>query len=79
MVDRDRNRAVITLKELSRSKNLEFKCWFDKKLDELPNETKTYEAVGKMFILTPQDVLKERLKEEINRCEEAKKTYSVRN
>ncbi|EFA81148.1 prefoldin beta-like domain containing protein [Heterostelium album PN500] len=52
--DKDRQRCVITLKEL----------------ETLPPNTKTYKSVGKMFLVAPKDTLKKELKKQVEKDEE---------
>lgn len=45
-----------------------------REISSLQSDTKTYESVGRMFILTPMDEVKENLKKRQNTAEEKIKT-----
>jgi len=42
----------------------------EKEVASLPRETKTYEGVGRMFILQPMPVIEKNLTEKVKNCEE---------
>eukprot|EP01132_Coremiostelium_polycephalum_P006064 gene6064-7554_t len=51
--DTDKQRCLITLKEI----------------ETLPPQTKTYKAIGKMFLLSPKDSLRSDLKKQVDKDE----------
>jgi prefoldin subunit 1 len=50
----------------------------DKEISQLPTDTKTYESVGRMFVLKEVTVARTNLENKIKGCEEKVKTLEVR-
>ena len=49
----------------------------DKEISQLPTDTKTYESVGRMFVLKEITVARTNLENKIKSCEEKVKTLEV--
>lgn len=49
----------------------------DKELSQLPSETKTYESVGRMFVLKDCTEIRNNLENKVKGCEEKIKTLEV--
>ncbi|KYR00346.1 prefoldin beta-like domain containing protein [Tieghemostelium lacteum] len=61
ITEKDKQRSAITIKEL----------------DNLPPQTRTYKAIGKMFLLKPSKELSDELKLEIKEDDETMQTLVV--